>query len=116
MKMKDQLKLLEDRRQAELKHLHGTYLSTKRAVRRTTSPDRAIRRHMAISLGIAALAGLLLASHLGRRRDKATNSTRLGPMSKLHQFLTEMAGILITRLNLPKLMADIMAKKLSGLT
>ncbi|MCL2648408.1 MAG: hypothetical protein FWD61_15605 [Phycisphaerales bacterium] len=144
MKMKEELKLLEERRRAELKHLHATYLRTKREVRRATSADRAIRKHMAISLGVAVLAGLILAPRLGGRRggqralvakmgrgfrilmrkvfpkatsfmpdmdkaqDQKANGSSRGQRSMLHQLFTEIAVVVLTRLNLPKLVAETM--------
>ena len=116
MKMTEQLKLMEERRQAELKHLHVTYLRTKRDVRRATSMDRTIRKHMATSLGIALLAGLILASRLGGRRKNKTqttenNGTIRGQKSLLHQLFTEITTLLLKQLNLPKLVREVFAQK-----
>jgi len=120
MKMSEQLKLLEEQRQAELKHLHATYLRTKRAVKRTTSVDRAIRKHMATSLGIATLTGLILAPRLGRgRKAEAVNGRGGGGVgSTLHRLFAETVAMVLTRLNLPKMIADaitqVRTKKSTG--
>ncbi|HVX86922.1 MAG TPA: hypothetical protein VH253_19215 [Phycisphaerae bacterium] len=61
MSFSSDLKDLKRQRREELRSLHVTYLRTKRQIARATSPDRIIRKHLGAGLGIAALAGFLLA-------------------------------------------------------
>ena len=68
MSLKQELHALKQQRREELQTLHFTYVRTKRDIKRSLSPDRMIRKHMGVSLGIAAFAGLLLAPRLGGRR------------------------------------------------
>ncbi|MCL2640535.1 MAG: hypothetical protein FWD53_06805 [Phycisphaerales bacterium] len=121
MKMAEELKLLEERRAAEMRYLRASYLRTKRAVKRTTSVDRVIRKHMAASLGVAVLAGLILARMLRRKRvprEQAASGHRGGVGSTLHRLFAETVAMVLTRLNLPKMVADAVtqarAKKSSG--
>ncbi len=61
MSMSADLKDLKRQRREELKALHVTYLRTKREVQRAASPARIVRKHLGVGLGVAALAGFLLA-------------------------------------------------------
>jgi hypothetical protein len=61
MSMSAELKDLKRQRREELKSLHVTYLHTKREVQRAASPGRMVRKHLGVGLGVAALAGFLLA-------------------------------------------------------
>jgi hypothetical protein len=61
MSLSSDLKDLKRQRREELKSLHLTYLRTKRDVQRAASPGRIVRKHLGVGLGVAALAGFLLA-------------------------------------------------------
>ncbi len=61
MSLKRELKELQKQKRAELHDLHDTYVATKREVKRRISPDRLVRKHMGVSLGAAAMLGMLFA-------------------------------------------------------
>lgn len=61
MNLSNQLAELERQRAAEVKHMHVTYLRTKREARRTVNPARFVRKHMFVALAAGAAIGLLLA-------------------------------------------------------
>ncbi len=65
MSLSKELKDLKKQKRHEVRKLHGTYIRTKREVKRAVSPDRMIRRHIGVSLAVAAVVGLLLAPRSG---------------------------------------------------
>ena len=80
MSMSSDLKDLKRQRRQELKSLHLTYLRTKRDLQRAASPGRIVRKHLGVGLGVAALAGFLLAPKPASRvhyvRDSADKSEK----------------------------------------
>ena len=84
MSLASDLEKLQRQKQAEIRTLHQTYIRTKRTVIRSASPARMVRRHMGLSLGAAALVGLLLAprpSPAAPRAKKAAASAKGGILS-----------------------------------
>ncbi len=84
MSLASDLEKLQRQKQAEIRTLHQTYIRTKRTVIRSASPARMVRRHMGLSLGAAALVGLLLAprpSPAAPRAKKAAARAKAGILS-----------------------------------
>lgn len=73
MSLKEELATLRNQQHAEIRHLHRTYLATRRQARRDLSPTRFLRKHLGASLGVAAVAGLLLAPRPSPRADRDKN-------------------------------------------
>jgi hypothetical protein len=70
MSLSQQLKDLKQQRRESIKDLHLTYVHTRRDLTRSISPDRHIRRHLGVALGLAAITGMILAPSPGRTRKE----------------------------------------------
>ncbi len=78
MSLSADLRELKRMQREEVLRLHRTYLRSKRQIRRGLSPARAVRKHPAASLGIAAVLGFLLAPRGGHAEAAAPASAGSG--------------------------------------
>ena len=61
MTIEQRIAQLERQRTTELRTTHFLFVRSKRDVRRKLAPDRIIRKHIGVALGVAAVSGMLLA-------------------------------------------------------
>jgi hypothetical protein len=83
MSLGKELQALERQKQQELKVFHVRYLRTRRDLQRAVSPSRFVRKHMGVSMGVAAVLGFLAAPRPG---DSRRDPTPAGPTILGHAF------------------------------
>lgn len=93
MNIQQRIAQLERQRTAELRTANFLFVRTKRDLRRKLSPDRAVRKHIGVAIGLAAIAGMVLAP--APRSRPITQETPTKPRRRGSAF-TKLAALAAT--------------------